>query len=254
MTTVVMLRSIQGGASERSPGFEVAYVTAADGEGRVALADAWALPLERGEPVRRFASYKGQRHLPGLWWSATDARHVGYESWLERDHLMAFDFDPGVRAIASQPFWLFWTGENGRSRSHAPDYFVRRDDGSGVVVDCRPVERRGERDVAAFEATARACSEVGWDYRLVGMLDRVLAGNLRWLAGYRHPRHLLTQVAEGLRAVVCEPRPLMEAACEVGDPVAVLPVLFHLMWRHELLAEMSVPLGPDTVLSPGVAA
>jgi len=167
---------------------------------------------------------------------------------------MAFDFDPGVQAIASQPFWLFWKGENGRSRSHAPDFFVRRRDGTGVVVDCRPVERRGERDVAAFEATARACSEVGWGYRLVGALDRVLAANLRWLAGYRHPRHLVAEVADGLRVAVGEPRPLMEAACEVGDPVAVLPVLFHLIWRHELLAELSVPLGPGTVLGPGVGA
>ena len=32
---------------------------------------AWAVPLEQGIPVRRFTSRKGQRHLSGLWWSAT---------------------------------------------------------------------------------------------------------------------------------------------------------------------------------------
>ena len=80
-----MLRSVRGWALESVAGFEVAYVTSAGAEGRVPLAEAWALPLERGEPVRRFPSYKGQRHLPGLWWSATDGRHVGFESWLERD-------------------------------------------------------------------------------------------------------------------------------------------------------------------------
>jgi hypothetical protein len=37
-------------------------------------------------PARRFALRKGQRHLPGLWWSFTVAGHVGCESWLERDH------------------------------------------------------------------------------------------------------------------------------------------------------------------------
>ena len=72
-----MLRSVRGWALESVAGFEVAYVTSAGAEGRVPLAEAWALPLERGEPVRRFPSYKGQRHLPGLWWSATDGRHVG---------------------------------------------------------------------------------------------------------------------------------------------------------------------------------
>ena len=69
----------------------------------MALANAGWLPLERAAPVRRFDSYRGQRHLPGRWWSATDQRHVGYESWLERQPA-AFDFDPAVVAIASQPF------------------------------------------------------------------------------------------------------------------------------------------------------
>jgi hypothetical protein len=94
--------------------------------------------LERAAPVRQFTSYRGQRHLPGRWWSATDQRHVGYESWLERDHLMAFDFDPEVVAIAAQPFRLFLATEAGKTRSHAPDFFLRCGDGSAVVVDCRP--------------------------------------------------------------------------------------------------------------------
>src|SRR4029077_2464297 len=42
-----------------------------------------------------------------------DGRHVGFESWLERDHVMALDFDPAVGAIASQPFWLLWPAAEG---------------------------------------------------------------------------------------------------------------------------------------------
>lgn len=62
-------------------------------------------------------------------------------------HVMALDFDPAVGAIASQPFWLLWPAAEGggRYRSHAPDYFVRRVDGSAVVVDCRPEHRRKPR-------------------------------------------------------------------------------------------------------------
>src|SRR3954451_14657509 len=138
-----MLSAIGGGALEVA-GFELVYVTAPGDGVRVGLADAWALGLESVPPVRRFASYRGQRHLSGCWWSATDGRHVGFESWLERDHVMALDFDPAVGAIASQPFWLLWPAAEGggRYRSHAPDYFVRRVDGSAVVVDCRPEHRR----------------------------------------------------------------------------------------------------------------
>src|SRR6476619_1752721 len=68
-------------------GFEVSYVRGDGAEHRVPLAQAWAVPLEEGVPVRRFRSRKRQWHLSGLWWSATTGGHVGFESWLERDSL-----------------------------------------------------------------------------------------------------------------------------------------------------------------------
>ena len=50
---------------------------------------------------------------------------------------MLLDFDPDVTAVSSQPFWLRWCGEDGRDRRHAPDFFARLADGTGVVVDIR---------------------------------------------------------------------------------------------------------------------
>ena len=76
--------------------FEVGYVCGDGAEHRVPLAEALAVGFEQGLPVRRFASQQGQRHLSGLLWSATTGGHVGFESWLERDHLLALDFDPAV--------------------------------------------------------------------------------------------------------------------------------------------------------------
>ncbi|MBP2055326.1 ferredoxin [Streptomyces griseochromogenes] len=74
---------------------------------------------------------------------------------------MLVDFDPTVVGISSQPFWLFWSAANGRAVSHAPDYFARHDDGTAVVIGCRPAERRGPQDRAKFEATEAARAEVG---------------------------------------------------------------------------------------------
>jgi hypothetical protein len=229
--------------------FVVDYLTG-DGLGcRMPLCEAWAAPFESGRPVRQFASRKGQRHLSGLWWSATAAGHVGFESWLERDHLLLLDFDPTTVGIASQPFWLRWADEDGKSVAHAPDFFARRSDGSAVVIDCRPVERRPARDVVKFDATARACAMVGWEYRLVGAADEVVTANVRWLAGYRHPRHRLPETVTALREAFATPTPLLTGAERVGDSIAVLPVLFHLMWCHELGADLSVPLHAGTVLT-----
>jgi hypothetical protein len=229
--------------------FEFGYVSEDQVEHWAPVAGGLAVPFERCAPVRRFMSKKGQRHLSGLWWSATTGGHVGFESWLERDHAMVLDFDPAVVGIASQPFWLAWTDQAGKRVSHAPDFFARHADGSAVVIDCRPVERRGPRDVAKFDATERACELVGWEYRLVGALDVILVGNLRWLGGYRHPRHRLPEVERLLREVFTAPMSLMAGAGLAGDPIAVLPVLFHLLWRGELSADLSVPLYPDTVVS-----
>jgi len=249
------LRVLPGGVT-RVPGddFEVGYVTEGGVQARQRLGEAWSVRFEYADAVREFKSHKGMRHLPGRWWSATMEGHVGFESWLERDHLMLLDFDPLVVGVSSQPFWLFWGGERGRWVSHAPDYFARRADGSGVVVDCRPVERIKPRDLVKFDATRRACVQVGWEYRLVGAVDAVLAANVRWLAGYRHPRHRVEPVAGQLREVFGAGGELMEGARTAGDPVAVLPVLFHLLWRHELSVDLTVPLHAGSVVESAAVA
>ncbi|TLQ48508.1 TnsA-like heteromeric transposase endonuclease subunit [Streptomyces marianii] len=234
-------------------GFEVAYADRDGSEFRLPLANAWAVRFEDVAPVRAFQSYQGQRHLPGLWWSATVGGHIGYESWLERDHVMLLDFDPSVVGISSQPFWLFWRSDAGKGVSHAPDYFARREDGTAVVVDCRPADRRKPRDMAKFEATQTACAQVGWEFSLVGAPDAIVVRNVRWLAGYRHPRHRLESVASELLVAFAEPRPLMSGAASVGDEIAVLPVLFHLLWTHELAVDVSVPLHTEAAVSVGVA-
>ncbi|SCL59741.1 hypothetical protein GA0070606_3153 [Micromonospora citrea] len=245
-----MLRAVPGLGGPLTAEFEVGYVGAEGSEVRTSLIDSAGVPFELVKPVRGFPSYKRQRNFPGLWWSSTTGAHVGYESWLERDHLMLLDFAPAVAGIASQPFWLFWNDEaSGRRRSHAPDYFARLADGRGLVVDCRPVDRIKPRDAAAFAVTGRACELVGWEYRLVGAPELVMVRNVRWLAGYRHPRYRLPAVGAALREVFAEPAPLMDGAGAAGEPIAVLPVLFHLLWCGELACDLGVRLHEATIVT-----
>lgn len=232
---------------------EVGYMAENGAEQRVSLSDALPVAFESCAPARRFPSRKGQRHLSGRWWSATMNGHVGYESWLERDHLMLLDFDPDVVGIASQPFWLYWTTTEGNARSHAPDYFARRADGSAVVIDCRPDDRIKPRDEVAFAVTGGICELLGWGYRRVGAPDAVTTGNVRWLSGYRHPRHDRPVPAAVLREVFSAAAPLMAGVQTAGDPIAVLPVLFHLLWRHELAVDLTAPLHPFATVTPGTS-
>jgi hypothetical protein len=41
-----------------------------------------------------------------------------------------------------------------------------------------------------------------------------------------------------LAEVFAEPRPLRAGAAQVGDPVAALPVLFAILWRGRLSADL----------------
>lgn len=165
--------------------------------------------------------------------------HVGYESWLERDQAMLLDFDCEVVAFAAQPFWLRFTGERG-PRSHAPDFFARRSDGSAVVIDCRPDDRIRPSDTESFDATARACEEVGWGYQRDGSAEAVLLENVRWLSGYRNPRFADEPTTRRLRAEFADGRALMEGVEAVGERLLTLPVLFHLLWRGVPLSDGSL--------------
>ena len=218
------------------------------GELRAGLAEAGGAPFESVAPVRSFPSYRGQRHFPGWYYAACMDRLIEFESWLERDHALVLDFDPQVVAFAAQPFWLWWT-EHGARRRHAPDFFARAADGTGLVVDCRPAERVDERSAESFAAMRAACERVGWAYRVVGAIDPVRAGNLRWLSGYRHRRFGQDAVlAAAVTAAFAVPEPLFAGAAQVADPIRVLPMVFHLLWLGLLATDLSVPLGDDSIV------
>ncbi|GAB7188975.1 hypothetical protein ATKI12_8806 [Kitasatospora sp. Ki12] len=235
-------------AREYASGVEVRFIDA-DGVDRSGpLACWWAEPFELALPVRPFASFKGQKNFTGEYWAATSRTQVGYESWVERDAAMALDFDPAVVALASQPFRLAWT-DGERERGHTPDYFARLLDGTGVVVDVRPEDLVDEATAEVFAFTARICEAVGWQFRHLGDLNQPYRANLRWLARYRHRRCHRAPVADRLREVFTDPLPLLTGAERVGDRLAVLPVLYHLLWRHELTADLTTaPLGTATLV------
>jgi hypothetical protein len=244
----------EGAENARAADVEVGWVDAGAQRQVAGLGAVAGIGFEDVVPVRDFPSYRRQRHFPGMWWLATTGRHVGFESWLERDHAMLLDFDRDVSGLSSQPFTLTWRDPAGKAVSHTPDYFARLADGSAVVVDVRPADRVRPADAAKFAMTASACAAVaGWSFRLVHEPDPVLAANVRWLSGYRHPRHDRPQVSGLLREVFAGGEELLAGAEMAGDLIGVLPVLFHLMWRGDLLADVSVPVHDATLVSTRAA-
>ncbi|WP_326647494.1 MULTISPECIES: TnsA-like heteromeric transposase endonuclease subunit [unclassified Streptomyces] len=114
---------------------------------------------------------------------------------------------------------------------------------------CRPERLVDEEATEVFPSTARICESVGWQFRLVGDVSETFRANLRRLARYRRPRCCGGAVADRLREVFGEPQLLFAGAERVGDRLMVPPMLYHLLWQHELTADLvSAPLGSGTVV------
>ncbi|MEU5247379.1 TnsA-like heteromeric transposase endonuclease subunit [Streptomyces asoensis] len=204
--------------------------------------------FERCPSVRPFPVRYGRRVAPGWWWSSTTGRLVAYGSGVMRTRLMLLDRDPAVVALACRPVELVWN-EGGRVVGHAPQLMARLKDGSGLLVDCVGCGGPSARLAERARVVAAAAEAVGWGYRLAGPPDPVLVANVRWLAGYRHPRYAAGPRTPALLEVFASPRPAVEAVCELGDPVAVWPVVFHALWSGVLRVRLDEPLHERAVVS-----
>lgn len=228
---------------------EVRFLDAAGGWSVEVLGKVDGARLVRGEPVRRFPTYKGQRNYPGLLWSATTQTLIGYESLLERDRLWLADFDPNVRWIASQPFWL--SGRDGSTlRRHAPDFLLETTSGY-TVVDVKPEPLLAEPAVAEVLAwTGRLCAARGWTYEVWSGADPVLLRNLRFLATAR--RSMLVDEIAVVKLVEHHRPGMTLAEVEAGvdlDPATARAAVLALLWRGRWAADLTRPLTSRSLLT-----
>lgn len=208
--------------------------------------------LEEALPARDFAAHPRQRHYEGSWWSSKTRAHVAFESLLERDALLWFDWDPQIVSVSAQPLAFLWPYGTPGHKSHVPDYFVRLADGDGRLVDVRAEDRRTEKALGQFDMTRQACETIGWQYDVWAGLPEPLALSLRWLAGYRQDRSAPTPVVrERLLTAFTTAQPLAEGVDQVAtfarQPAETVTAnAYHLLWRHELRADLTRPLSWDT--------
>ncbi|MFF7585872.1 TnsA-like heteromeric transposase endonuclease subunit [Kitasatospora purpeofusca] len=235
-------------------GFEAVFLDPVGQEVRQRWEDACvAVAFENLAPVSAFPVVPGRRWGPGLWWSATTGRHVASGSNAMRAQLMVLDRDPQVTGLAGRPVRLLWRTRRGQPRSWVPQLFARYADGTALLADCPGhADAGGERALRGEQAARTACDLVGWRYRRLEPLDAVFAANLRWLAGYRHPRFRgRPEVADALLEAFARPRPLLKGVQAVGTPMTVLPAVFHALWHGQLAVSLERPLHQGVLVGPG---
>ncbi|MFF0390529.1 TnsA-like heteromeric transposase endonuclease subunit [Kitasatospora sp. NPDC004615] len=208
-------------------------------------------------PVAAFPVVPGRSWGPGWWWSSTTGRLVAHGSMAMRMQLMLLDRERSVTGLAGRPVRLLWREDDGTVRSWVPQLFARYADGGALLADCPAVPGAGGPAAQrAARVLARVCEGVGWVYRRLDPPSPVVAANVRWLAGYRHPRFGADGVLrEAVLAAFARPRALAEGVAAVGVPLRAGPMVFHLLWSGALSAELADrPLDAGTVVGRGVAA
>ena len=203
--------------------------------------------LDLLEPIRKpYVSYKS-KNMPGKWFSPIAGRHVQYDSLLERSCLLQLEFEGCFSDLVEQPFRLrFKVGD--QSRSHVPDFLLRKHSGSLTLVDVKPAARAIEPHfVEQFERTADFCRQEGIEYRVMSEADPQLLENLRWLCGYRDVpldhsidfTRMWTMLEEG-------PRSFAELI-ESGEVECLArPVLFGGLWSRHFSTDLLQPFTRET--------
>lgn len=190
------------------------------------------------------------KHYPGWWWSSTMQDLIGYESLLERECIMAADFDSDVTHIVSQPFQLQWT-EHGVKHTRVPDFLLLQRSSAPTVVDVKPAHMLRHQPVAeSLAATGRVLFPLGWRYVVWTGLHPVVARNLRLISSGRRMPVPFGQPDVLLSAIGPGPTTLGElAGTKLLPRYEGLPALFSLLWHGRLSVDMQVPLDDSTFIS-----
>ncbi len=179
---------------------------------------------------------------------------AGYESSLERDWLIALDFDWRVTHIQEQPYTLGYVLD-GKARRYTPDILAEFDDGESqwsVVYEVKAQEDLRENWVAfrpRYKAAIADCRRAGRRFRIVTERDirTAYVDNIKFLRRYKD----LPEQAMHRKALLYTFRALGETtpqallAATWGDTerrMAAIPELWRLIANRTIAAALTVPL------------
>ena len=134
--------------------------------------------------VRKVVTRSG-RHHRGKFPSLKLERMVHWESFLERDAILHFEYHPLVTSYQEQPSVELFYDEGGEVRTYYPDFRVEFDDGRDLLIEVKPASKLEKPDVKAkLDAVARRFEEQGRAFRVLTEADirrEPLFSNLRRL-------------------------------------------------------------------------
>lgn len=208
-------------------------------------------------PIRNIP--KNYRNVTGVMASSKAVGPAQFESTLERDFLTLLEFSPEIERFEVQPLKIEWSGDRGAIRSYTPDVLVEftsdacrqpwlcevkyRADIKKHWVELHPKLRRG----------VHHAKQNGWRFRLITEVEvrTPYLANVRFLAPFKFrniPETSIQQLLDQLRVVqrTTSSALIQTLAHDAQDQAEWLPVLWHLMARHRIAADLDLVLTMDS--------
>ncbi len=112
---------------------------------------------------------KNYRNLTGLFPSEKSIGDAGFESSLERDVLIYFEFKSNVSKFEVQPVQIEWKDDRKRKRTYTPDILVQFDDRDPILYEIKYSQDLTEllkEDRDKFRAAIGFARKNGWRFKL----------------------------------------------------------------------------------------
>lgn len=183
-------------------------------------------------------------------------REVQVEAPLEMDQALLLECDPTVITYYPQPFPIVAEFPDGSKHQYTPDFLVIRPTGN-ALIECKPAvfvddeETRQQRTIGEAWATAH-----GYTFHLVTDTELTAGSRLRnakllW----RHRLHKVSidSQVRCFRYLDEHPQgvPFQELVAHLSpaeSPMSETGLVYHLLFRHELVADLDRPLTGESII------
>lgn len=117
--------------------------------------------------VRKVVTRSGKR-FRGKFPSVKLGRMVHWESLLERDAILLFEYHPWVTNYQEQPSIEHYYDTTGKVRRYIPDFRLDFHDGGTLLIEVKPAQILAQKEVRLkYEAVAKRLVEQGKRFRIL---------------------------------------------------------------------------------------
>jgi hypothetical protein len=208
-------------------------------------------------PVRKIP--RTAKSVRGQFPSVKNGRSVGFESTLERDFYLGLEFDKSVKCYEEQPIRLVGTIE-GRKIVYVPDcqitYWGGKPQLLAEVKRAEDIQRGARGLLDRIELARRHAEDNNMGFRVFTEVD-ICTPNLetqRFIYGFSTPPRELVTYKVDMLAIVSAAREislqqLLESLSKDRTAQARFsPIIWHLLFTGELIADFSRPISYATSL------